>query len=126
MTPRLQVQGLRHRYGDRPVLTGVDLQVFPGKTLALVGRSGSGKSTLLKCICLLEQPEDGEISLDGQLYMKDGNPLYAPSKIRASSVMVFQEYNLFPNMTGLRNITFALEKVRNVKRFEAEERAHEI
>jgi polar amino acid transport system ATP-binding protein len=127
MTPRLRLNGLRHKYGgDNQVLHGVDLQVAPGETVAIIGRSGSGKSTLLKCICVLERPEAGNAEIDGQLYLKDGKPLFAPWEIRSNNVMVFQEYNLFPNMTALRNITLALENVRHLSRTEAEERAHEV
>lgn len=126
MKPRLKVHALSHKFGASQVLDGVNLEVAPGETLAIVGRSGAGKSTLLKCICVLEQPESGDIELDGQLYLKGGKPQFSPWEIRSNSVMVFQEYNLFPSMTGLRNITLALEKVRNLSRGEAEERAYEI
>jgi len=126
MTPRLNINGLHHKYGEHQVLQGIDLLVDPGETVAVVGRSGSGKSTLLKCICVLEEPERGNAEIDGQLYFKDGKPLFAPWEIRSNSVMVFQEYNLFPNMTALRNITLALENVRNLSRPEAEKKAREV
>jgi ABC-type polar amino acid transport system ATPase subunit len=75
---------------------------------------------------VLENPDVGNAELDGQLYLKDGKPQFSPWEIRSNSVMVFQEYNLFPNMTALRNITLALEKVRNLSRADSEERAYEI
>lgn len=126
MTPRLKVQRLRHKYGEHQVLDGVDMEVAPGETVAIVGRSGSGKSTLLKCICVLEEPDAGNLELDGQLYLNGRKPRYAPWEIRSNSVMVFQEYNLFPNMTALRNITLALENVRHLSRADAEKKGIEM
>lgn len=126
MTPRLKIRGLHHKYGEHRVLDGVDLDVASGETLAIVGRSGAGKSTLLKCICVLEEPESGDVELDGQHYLTGGKPLFAPWEIRSKNVMVFQEYNLFPNMTALRNITLALENVRHLSRVEAEKKARDV
>jgi len=108
------------------VLEGIDLDVAPGGTLAIVGRSGSGKSTLLRCLCVLEEAQGGHVDLDGQTYLRNGKPVFEPWEIRSNSVMVFQEYNLFPNMTGLRNITLALENVRKLGRQEAKDRAHDV
>lgn len=123
--PRLAVQGLRHSYGDTPILKGVDLSINRGEILAIMGRSGCGKSTLLRCMSLLESPTDGIAELDGQQYMRSGKALFSLSEIRSQVVMVFQEYNLFPNMTALRNITLALEKTRGRSKKDAEQLAHD-
>lgn len=121
--PNLRCQGLRHSYDNIPVLTGIDLTLQPGESLAILGRSGCGKSTLLKCLCFLEEPIAGDAELAGQFYMKEGKPLFAPWQIRSQISMVFQDYNLFPNLTVLRNMTLAVEKIQKVSPKEAIDRA---
>lgn len=108
------------------VLNDLALSVAPGETVAIIGRSGAGKSTLLRCICLLQQQAAGCASLDGIEYLKDGHSIMPAWQIRKQIVMVFQNYNLFPNMTALRNITLALEKVAGVSAAEAKSRAYEV
>lgn len=124
--PRLLVRGLTCSNGDRQVLDDLDLSVTPGETLAIIGRSGGGKTTLLRCLSLLQQPSSGSASLDGVQYMQEGHALLPLWQIRQEIVMVFQDYNLFPNMTAKRNITFALEKVKGVPRVEAGRCASEM
>lgn len=125
MTPLLKIHGIHRAYADVPVLKGVSLDVYPGETIAIIGRSGCGKSTLLKCLSCLEDSDSGDAELEGQKFLVGGKPACMPWEIRSNIIMVFQEYNLFPNMTGLRNITLALEKVRGMTRAEAEKLANE-
>jgi polar amino acid transport system ATP-binding protein len=99
--PVLIVEGLRASYGKHEVLRGVNLRVGRGEKVVVMGPSGSGKSTLLKCIVRLVKP-------------------------RAKTGFVFQQYNLFPHMTVLRNLTLPLEVVKKVPKKEAERRAMEI
>jgi polar amino acid transport system ATP-binding protein len=125
MNPRLSVRGLSKRYGETPVLTDLDFVASPGETVAIIGRSGSGKTTLLRCLTLLDLPDRGDAYLDDQQYLASGVPLYEPWEIRRSIVLVFQDFNLFPNMTVLRNIALALEKSRGMSRREAQDRAED-
>jgi polar amino acid transport system ATP-binding protein len=126
MTPRLVLQGLQCSNENNAVLNSLDLTVAPGETVAIIGRSGSGKTTLLRCISMMQPPTGGDAFLDGHQYLQHGMALSAPWKIRQEIVMVFQDYNLFPNMTAMRNITLALEKVKGLSREESETRASEV
>lgn len=121
--PRLSVSGLSKTYGSTQVLKGVNLRVDAGETVAILGKSGVGKSTLLRCLNLLEVPECGELSLDGQVYYDAPNFKYEPWEVRRSITMIFQDFNLFPNMTVLGNIAFALWKTRGLSKLESKERA---
>jgi len=91
----LRAENVHKRYGDLEVLRGVTLEVEPGQVKVLIGPSGSGKSTLLRCLCLLEEAESGEVSLEGR---RPG-----PGEVG----MVFQRFNLFQNMTALANVMSA-------------------
>lgn len=117
--PRLKVVGLRKHYGDREVINGVDLEVFPGQIVALIGSSGSGKSTLLRCVNLIEELTDGQIFLDGREISAPG---LNEDQIRAEIGMVFQSFNLFSHLSIRQNITLAL---RHVKKFDAK-KANEV
>jgi ABC-type polar amino acid transport system ATPase subunit len=123
---RLSVEGLKCANGKLLVLNDFALKVAAGETFAIVGRSGGGKSTFLRCLSLLQQPEAGNAFLDGSQYLEQGQSLLPPWQIRKQIVMVFQNYNLFPNMTAMRNITLALEKVIGIDRNQAEERASAV
>jgi polar amino acid transport system ATP-binding protein len=125
-TLRLSVRDLSCSNGDLKVLDHLDLSVKPGETLAIVGRSGGGKTTLLRCLSLLQQPDDGGAFLDSVQYMADGEAVMPLWQIRQKIIMVFQDYNLFPNMTAMRNITFALQKVKGLSGKESTLRAEEI
>src|ERR1035437_8797610 len=105
VTPRLKISGLAQAYNSHAVLKGVDLSIANGETVAVMGRSASGKSTLLRCVALLEASQSGECCLEGQTYLREGRELYRAAQVRSHIQMVFQEYNLFPNMTASRNIT---------------------
>ncbi|ROR92840.1 amino acid ABC transporter ATP-binding protein [Nocardioides aurantiacus] len=122
--PVLSARGLRKTYGDRVVLDGIDLDVHPHDVVCLIGSSGSGKSTLLRCLDLLEDIDDGTISLDGR---EVSDPRTDPREVRRSGIgMVFQAYNLFPHLTVLQNCTLAPTRVHGVSADAARERAQRL
>jgi len=114
--PRLRVTGLKKHYGDRVVIDGVDLEVFPGQIVALIGASGSGKSTLLKCVNLIEEISDGQIFLDDEEISAPG---VDEDAIRAKIGLVFQSFNLFSHLSIMDNITLALRHVKGMSKEEA-------
>jgi len=110
--PMLQIIDLHKAYGDHEVLNGVSLEVTEGEVLCLIGPSGSGKSTLLRCVNQLEGIDDGEIRFAGTLmgYTRKGDRFFELSEGRKAAQrrsfgMVFQNFNLFPHMTALENVT---------------------
>lgn len=116
--PRLLAKNIVKRFGDKEVLAGVDLEVYPGQIVALLGSSGSGKSTLLRCLNLIEQIDDGQIWLERDEISK---PDVNQDSVRAQIGLVFQAYNLFSHMTILENITLALIQVQKKSKPEAVE-----
>lgn len=118
--PCLRVEGLVKRFGEREVLHGIDLQVDEHEVVALIGASGSGKSTLLRCINLLEPVQGGTIELSGSVISRDRSNVDA---VRRRIGIVFQQYNLFPHLTVLRNITLAPRKALKMSAEAADERA---
>ena len=116
--PRLRAQGIRKTYDDRQVLGGIDLEVYSGQIVALLGSSGSGKSTLLRCLNLTESLDDGQIWLGEDEISKPG---LNQDAIRSQVGMVFQQYNLFAHLTILQNIVLALRHVKKLGKTEAEE-----
>lgn len=118
MSDIIRVEGLTKRFGTHEVLSGIDLNVRRGEVVCVIGPSGSGKSTLLRCINLLERPDGGAILFEGQ----DVTALPA-SRLRASIGMVFQQFNLFSNMTVLRNCMAGQMKVLRRSRQESEDKA---
>ena len=122
----LSVRGLSKHYGKVEVLSGIDLTLSPGRTLALLGRSGSGKSTLLKCISLLEIPEGGDLKLADQSYCTDGTLLFQPWEVRRQIGLVMQDYSLFPHMTVRDNLLLAICKNGVASPAEARDRAAEL
>ena len=94
----------------------VDLEVDAGEVVVIVGPSGSGKSTVLRCLNLLEIPTEGEVIVDG---FDLTSPATNIDKVRAEVGMVFQQFNLFPHLTVMENITLALKKVRGKSKSEA-------
>jgi polar amino acid transport system ATP-binding protein len=115
------VVGLKKHYGDRVVIDGVNLEVFPGQIVALIGSSGSGKSTLLRCVNLIEELTDGQIFLDGEEISAPG---LDEDKIRAQIGLVFQSFNLFSHLSIRQNITLALKHVKKLSDSEATEIAN--
>lgn len=119
--PRLRLVGLKKHYGDRVVIDGVNLEVFPGQIVALIGSSGSGKSTLLRCVNLIEELTDGQIFLDGEEISAPG---LDEDKIRAQIGLVFQSFNLFSHLSIRQNITLALKHVKKLSDTEGAEIAN--
>lgn len=121
--PRLKVVGLEKAYGSEVVLRGVSFDLAEGETLAIIGRSGAGKTTLLQCLNMIEAPDRGTVSLDGDVFFRDGEALFAPWEVRRQIALVFQRYQLFPNMTVAQNIMLGLRLVTGLDRREAHARA---
>ncbi len=121
MSAVIEVRGVTKAYGDKPVLRGIDLAVHEHQAVALIGASGSGKSTLLRCIDLLDEIDDGDVLLDGEVVT---DPSVRPDRVRRRLGMVFQGYNLFPHLTVLENVVLA--PVRAHRRDREEARAHAL
>ncbi len=116
----IQIKGLCKSFGDVEVLRGIDMEVSAGEVVAIIGSSGSGKSTMLRCINLLETPTGGEILWHGKNIQTQIDSLY---KYRASVGMVFQQFNLYNNLSVLKNCTLPQIKVLGRSKEEAEEKA---
>ena len=119
----IDVKNLTKSFGNLEVLKGVSQHISKGERVVLIGPSGSGKSTFLRCLNLLETPTGGEIIFEGQSITDEKCDI---NKIRQKMGMVFQHFNLFPNMTILRNITLAPVRTGLMNREEAEKRAREL
>ena len=98
----IEIKNLHKFFGKAHILKGVNLQVRKGDVAVIVGPSGSGKSTLLRCINRLEEIQEGEIWIDGENVCSKSSNVY---KVRAEVGMVFQQFNLFPHMNALQNVT---------------------
>jgi polar amino acid transport system ATP-binding protein len=124
-TPELiRLENVTKRFGGHTVLDGLDFSVAAGKHVTLIGPSGSGKTTILRLLMTLTTPDEGTITVDGdQLFPA---PEKQVREIRKKIGMVFQHFNLFPNMTVLRNITEAPVTVLGLPKDEAEARAREL
>jgi polar amino acid transport system ATP-binding protein len=118
--PRLKVVNLKKNYDTKVVLDGVDLEVFPGQIVAVIGSSGSGKSTVLRCVNLLEDILDGQIFLEG---VEISEPDVNQDKVREQIGLVFQSFNLFAHLSILENITLALIHVKKMPKTEARQKA---
>jgi polar amino acid transport system ATP-binding protein len=131
--PMVKAEGVRKRFGRQEVLKGITLEVLPGEVMCLLGPSGSGKSTFLRCINHLEKINSGRLSVDGDLvgYRQVGEKLHElreseVARKRAEIGMVFQHFNLFPNMTAVQNVTCAPIRVKRVPSGDADSRAREL
>ena len=119
----IDVKNLTKSFGDLEVLKGVSQHINRGERVVLIGPSGSGKSTFLRCLHLLETPTSGEIIFEGQSITDDKCDI---NRIRQKMGMVFQHFNLFPNMTILKNITLAPVRTGIMNKEEAEKAAMEL
>ncbi|MBQ3705834.1 MAG: amino acid ABC transporter ATP-binding protein, partial [Clostridia bacterium] len=119
----IAVKDLRKNFEGLEVLRGVDLQVEKGECVVFIGPSGSGKSTFLRCLNLLETPTSGEILFDGVSMTDTATNI---DQMRQRMGMVFQHFNLFPNMTILNNLTLAPIRTKHLTRSQAEEKAMEL
>ncbi len=118
-SPAITISGLNKWFGDYQALKDVDLDVAHGERIVVCGPSGSGKSTLIRCVNSLEAHDSGTITVDG-IEMTDARAVEA---IRAEVGMVFQQFNLFPHLTILQNLTLGPIKARKLPKAEAEARA---
>ncbi|MEM8731693.1 MAG: amino acid ABC transporter ATP-binding protein [Pseudomonadota bacterium] len=118
MQPTLSVRALHKSFGTEEVLKGIDLSVSRSEMVFVLGPSGSGKSTMLRCCNRLEEPNSGEIFIEGDRVTGDGVDL---NKMRQRIGMVFQSFNLYPHLTALGNVTLALRRVRGMSRGEAQD-----
>jgi polar amino acid transport system ATP-binding protein len=116
--PAIEVLDLHKSFGSLEVLKGIDLRVMPREVVCVIGPSGSGKSTLLRCINLLEQPTSGRILIEGDDIT---DPDADVDRLRTRIGMVFQQFNLFPHLDVLGNLTIAQRKVLRRSADEAEE-----
>ena len=116
----LEIRHLSKTFGDHEVLKDIDFTVHSGDVTSIIGASGSGKSTLLRCVNLLETPTSGQVLFHGQDVTAAGNN---PNASRAKVGMVFQSFNLFNNMTVLKNCMVGQMKVLKKSKAEAEENA---
>jgi ABC-type polar amino acid transport system ATPase subunit len=122
-TPVVRLEDVRKSFGDNVVLDGVDLTVNAGEALVIIGPSGSGKSTLLRCVNLLEPVDSGRIFFEGEEITRKGVKVPA---VRQRIGIVFQQFNLFPHLRAMDNLTLAARRVGHVSRKEAEQRAHAL
>jgi ABC-type polar amino acid transport system ATPase subunit len=121
--PMVRLEGVRKSFGDLVVLDGIDLTVDHGEVLVVIGPSGSGKSTLLRCVNLLEPIDSGRIYLEGEEITAKRVDV---SGVRQRIGIVFQQFNLFPHLRTIDNVTLAARRVKHTRRRQAEERAHEL
>ncbi len=112
----IEVKNLHKKFGDLEVLKGISDTIDEKEVVCVIGASGSGKSTFLRCINMLEQPDTGEVIVDGEVVNKDNI-----NRVRQKMGMVFQNFNLFGHMTTLNNVMLAPMKVKKMPKDEARE-----
>jgi polar amino acid transport system ATP-binding protein len=113
----IKVNNLNKKFGKLHVLKGIDAEINKGEVVVVIGPSGSGKSTFLRCLNLLEEPTEGEIIFEGVSITDKKTDI---NRLREKMGMVFQQFNLFPNMTVLDNITLAPKNLKKLSKEEAE------
>jgi arginine/lysine/histidine transport system ATP-binding protein len=119
----IKVEDLNKKFGKLHVLKGIDVEIQKGEVVVVIGPSGSGKSTFLRCLNLLEEATEGKVFFEGTSIMDKTADI---NKLREKIGMVFQQFNLFPNMTILNNITLAPIKVKKMSKADAEEIAYKL
>jgi len=119
----IEVNNLYKRFGALEVLSGITETINDGEVVVVIGPSGSGKSTFLRCLNLLEIPNEGEIIIDGE---QINAPKVNVNRMRQKMGMVFQQFNLFPHLTVMDNITLAPVKTKKMTREQAENKAREL
>ncbi|MDD3206386.1 MAG: amino acid ABC transporter ATP-binding protein [Lachnospiraceae bacterium] len=123
MASKISVQGLRKTFGDLEVLKGMDVEIQEGEVVCLIGPSGSGKSTFLRCLNRLEKTTAGRVIVDGN---EISDKKININKVRENIGMVFQHFNLFPNLTVLKNIMLAPVELKKMDKKHAEEKARQL
>lgn len=114
--PKITISGLTKSYGDKHVLKGIDLEVYPGETMVIIGPSACGKTVLLKCIIGLVKPDSGTLLIDGENTAEFSSQ--QRDRFMANTGMLFQQSALFDSMTVWENISFRLSQVRDIEREE--------
>ena len=122
----LKTKNLHKSFGKLEVLKGITTEIQQGEVVAVIGASGSGKSTFLRCLNLLEEPTQGEVIFKDQNLTTKDDKNFNINKIREHIGMVFQHFNLFPNMTVLENITLAPMNVKGISKEVAEAKGMEL
>ena len=120
---KIKVSGLKKSFGENHVLKGIDIEINAGEVVCVIGPSGSGKSTFLRCLNRLEEATEGQILVDGESIT---DPKANVDRIRRHMGMVFQQFNLFPHMSVLDNLTFAPVQLKLKTREEAETKAKQL
>lgn len=123
MSAMVSIKGIHKVFGELEVLKGIDMEVNKGEVVVILGPSGSGKSTLLRCINRLEEPSSGRIIIDGMDITSNKTDI---NKMRQRVGMVFQQFNLFPHLTALQNVTLAPIKVQKKSPEEANKLGMEL
>ncbi|WP_104203129.1 amino acid ABC transporter ATP-binding protein [Billgrantia saliphila] len=124
--PIVHMAKVNKYFGDLHVLKDIDLAIQPGEVVVVIGASGSGKSTLIRCINGLEEFQHGHIEVDGNELLPNGKSNRALQRIRTEVGMVFQQFNLFPHLSVLDNVSLAPMKVRGWSRADAVETAERL
>ncbi|HEM6117030.1 amino acid ABC transporter ATP-binding protein [Streptococcus pluranimalium] len=119
----ISIENLHKYFGKNEVLKGIDLDIYKGEVVVIIGPSGSGKSTFLRTMNLLEIPTKGKVTFEGVDITDKKNDVF---KMREKMGMVFQQFNLFPNMSILENITLSPIKTKGLSKAEAESTAYDL